>query len=193
MVPTGGNYPTLKKGNSFFATNLLKPRPFDFVTYYTSAEGHEGELWVQRLCGMPGDKLEIIAGDLYVNDKMVDRGLTLAHNYIVSQNVLSNIDKEVYDEEAVNVYTVDSILVALPDKYVLENKLPARRYIIPNDEPQEFLNEIFNKQWNQDYFGPVTVPEGKYFMLGDNRLHSQDSRFIGYIDEKDIAGVVIGK
>ena len=35
---------------------------------------------------------------------------------------------------------------------------------------------------------PITIPEGQYFVLGDNRNNSYDSRQIGLIDEDDILG-----
>lgn len=36
----------------------------------------------------------------------------------------------------------------------------------------------------------IVVPEGKLFVLGDNRNHSLDSRYIGMINESDIVGKV---
>lgn len=61
-------------------------------------------------------------------------------------------------------------------------------YLYRNNDlvEEDYINET---QMEQD-MGPITVKEDQYFVMGDNRNYSLDSRIIGAIEEKDIIGIV---
>lgn len=62
-------------------------------------------------------------------------------------------------------------------------------------------NYIIHKEGNlnptthpqRDTFGPVRVPANSYFMMGDNRDQSQDSRFWGVVPKEDVIGLALFK
>ena len=52
----------------------------------------------------------------------------------------------------------------------------------------ELVEESFNHKDTEDYILNKEIPEGYYFVVGDNRPDSLDSRYIGLINKKDILG-----
>jgi len=71
-------------------------------------------------------------------------------------------------------------------------RLPTPKYLTTGPEYQKFwtarmLDKVAGG-YVRDYMGPVTVPEGQYFAMGDNRDHSCDSRYWGPVPEENIKG-----
>lgn len=188
--PTPANEPTLKAGRSFFASNLVKPMRFDFICFEAyDPYFHTHDIVTYRLCGMPGDTVEIRSGILYINNEDVDKELRLQHFYKVPASSLAELPEEITSSDKMNGYSEDTSLVLLEDKWVRDHGLKAVQFI--NDQKDSVIFSKYAMPWSPDNFGPVKVPANSYFVLGDNRSNALDSRYRGFISKDSVLSTVL--
>jgi signal peptidase I len=81
------------------------------------------------------------------------------------------------------VVAVAGELVEIRNKQLLVNG-------VPREMPSAYFAQRAHVQSTgpRDNFGPVRVPPGQVFVLGDNRDQSIDSRYWGFVDVNDVEG-----
>ncbi|HVS95795.1 MAG TPA: signal peptidase I [Puia sp.] len=188
-VNNSSSEPSLKRGKFFFITRLKKPGRFDLISWRVILPPSGMTILTQRLCGMPGDTLELIAGVLHVNGQEADSELALKHVYKVAAKDAVRLR---YDREQCYVippYT-ETLYLSLEDDYVRREGLACERYILPRGLRDEDIFLAYKQNWNRDHFGPLKIPPGKFFVLGDNRGNSKDSRHLGLVGQSGYIGTV---
>ena len=125
-----------------------------------------GEDYVKRVIGLPGDTIAVHAGVVHLNGQAVPRQRLEPFDLPVSPN---SPCPEVRDNIA--NYAVRQSTGADGQPHCL---YPRFRETLPGGRSFDVLDQGVT---TGDTFGPVTVPQGHLFVMGDNRDDSMDSRF----------------
>lgn len=166
-VPSGSMKPTLIEGDRIFVNKLAYDLKVPFTTSHIAEWGNpqRGDIAVfysphdgQRLV----KRVIGLPGDTV---EMRNEQLFLNGKPVNYTSLDASISEQVAEPERRASLFATEHLPSRPHAVMATPSLPATRS-----------------------FGPVTVPEGEYFMLGDNRDNSFDSRFWGCVSRKQILG-----
>jgi signal peptidase I len=118
--------------------------------------------YVKRVIGLPGDAIEVRQGVVLLNGQPLQRRRIDDFTYPISPNSpckgAPNAVHEVPGENGATLCVIARFRETLPD-----------------GTSYDVLDQVVNGEG--DTFGPITVPEGQLFVMGDNRDDSLDSRF----------------
>ena len=111
---------------------------------------HPQQHFVKRVIGVPGDRIHMVNGRVFVNDRPVEEPYVIRRAH----------DRDVYRDD-----------------------FPSDPYATGNVEAKWWLQ--MHKQVRR---GELVVPQDRYFVLGDNRDQSLDSRYWGFVPRVNVIG-----
>ena len=171
-VPTGSMKPTILEGDRVFVNKLAYDLKVPF-TLWRLAEWDNPKRGDIIVFFSPEDGKRLVKRVIGIPGDEVElrRGHLLingqpADYQPIAQEVIAALDVDDADEFIFVQETVENS-VAHP--------------IMIEEQPRFAIRD----------FGPTTVPDGRYFAMGDNRDQSFDSRFFGFVDRHSIVGRVV--
>ena len=122
--------------------------------------------YIKRIVGIPGDKIEYKNKRLTVNDKEIP--------YVRLPDYLDEENLSYFQQYAEN-------LTGVEHRILIDERIPTGVSGFENFPGRELCT------YNSDGFACM-VPAGQYFLMGDNRDNSLDSRYWGFVPENYIVG-----
>jgi signal peptidase I len=171
LVPTGSMNPTIVEGDRIVVNKMAYGLRIPFtMTRLTDGENPK-------------------RGDIVIFPSPKD-GITLVKRVVglPGETVQMSDERLFIDGEAID-YAASS-----EDESDLPKATRAHRHEIVAEKLAEQAHPIMTlpDRPAARTFGPVTVPDGEYLVLGDNRDNSEDSRYIGFIPRDSIYGRAFG-
>lgn len=108
------------------------------------------------------------------------------HNSKVIWHAKKNVVKRVIGLPGDTLQVIDKKVYINGDLFEMGNEQYIDTRIIPYEDGNLYWGDTF--MGSRDNMGPVVVPEEQYFVMGDNRDVSADSRYWGFLSRHDITG-----
>lgn len=182
QIPSGSMMPTLLVGDFILVekyayglkdpvwrTQLVetgKPERGDVVVFKYPPQPSID--YIKRVVGMPGDTVR------YSSNKEIC--IQAQGSTECKQVKLSNVEESEFNQNGIPLIQVNEKLGQV-EHHILIN--PLRRDRVDAYQPRHGVNE-----W--------VVPQGQYFVMGDNRDNSADSRYWGFVPEANLVGKAVG-
>ena len=172
VIPSPSMVPSLLVNDHIFVNKIVYGLrvPFTKKWLYRRRSPERGEVvvfrwpenesvyFVKRVVGVPGDRIHYEQGRLTVNGQVVEAFPP--------------------DDPREMENLSDSDLVGGKESYLhFSERLDQRRFSV-----------LLKKVGIHPGAGPLTVPEGQFFVMGDNRDHSNDSRYWGVVPLDNLLG-----